>query len=110
MPFQEGNKFGGLGGRPKGSISIAGKFRKLFEDGGIEKLKVLLNSENEKTVLESLRIVLERGWGKPKETISVDGDIGLFPVGRMIAQDPEACRLVGEINKRISLERKENEG
>ena len=79
MPFEKG-KSGNPGGRPKEVAEV----RKLAQEHGraaIERLVELMASENERTAVAACEAILNRGYGRPAQSLTVAGDdeSPLFP-------------------------------
>ena len=66
--FKDGHP--GMGGRPKGSISGAARFKAFMEDeGGIDKLFALADSDKEAVQLEALKFIADRAYGKAPQAL-----------------------------------------
>ena len=79
MPFKKGQS-GNPGGRPKEVAEV----RRLAQDHGsaaIERLVELMGSENERTAVAACEAILNRGYGRPAQSLTVagDDDSPLFP-------------------------------
>ena len=79
MPFKKGQS-GNPGGRPKEVAEV----RKLAQEHGraaIERLVELMASENERTAVAACEAILNRGYGRPPQSLTVAGDdeSPLFP-------------------------------
>ena len=79
MPFKKGQS-GNPGGRPKEVAEV----RKLAMEHGsaaIERLVELMASENERTAVAACEAILNRGYGRPAQSLTVagDDDSPLFP-------------------------------
>ena len=79
MPFKKGQS-GNPGGRPKEVAEV----RRLAQEHGpaaIERLVELMASENERTAVAACEAVLNRGYGRPAQSLTVagDDDSPLFP-------------------------------
>ena len=72
MPFKKG-KSGNPGGRPKEVAEV----RKLAQEHGaaaIERLVELMGSENERTAVAACEAILNRGYGRPAQSVSLSGE------------------------------------
>ena len=72
MPFKKG-KSGNPGGRPKVTAAV----RELARDHGakaIERLVELMASENERTAVAACEAVLNRGYGRPAQALTLSGE------------------------------------
>lgn len=70
--FAPGNKEGGRKPIPD---DIKQAFRELVPEA-IQKLTALIHStENEKVLLEAVKVVLERAYGKPSQEIDLQGKL-----------------------------------
>ena len=79
MAFKKGQS-GNPGGRPKEVAEV----RKLAMEHGsaaIERLVELMASENERTAVAACEAILNRGYGRPAQSLTVagDDDSPLFP-------------------------------
>ena len=79
MPFKKGGPAGP--GRPKGSIRGAERFKAFMEDeGGIDKLFALADSEKEAVQLEALKFIADRAYGKAPQALKHSGLNGSQPM------------------------------
>ena len=72
MPFEKG-KSGNPGGRPKEVAEV----RELAKEHGaaaIERLVELMASDNERTAVSACEAILNRGYGRPAQSVIVAGD------------------------------------
>jgi len=94
MPkFKPGDKPGP--GRPKGSISGAARFKAFMEDeGGIDKLFALADSEKEAVQLEALKFIADRAYGKAPQALKHTGIGG----GQTIVAGDFLIALAARIN------------
>ena len=72
MPFEKG-KSGNPGGRPKETAAV----RELAKSHGakaIERLVELMASENERTAVAACEAILNRGYGRPAQALTLSGD------------------------------------
>lgn len=93
MPFVKG-KSGNPGGRPKALVNVQEWARTTFDDVGKARLMDLLRSKNEKVVAEGIKILLDRGYGRPRQDVDVSMDVNFSSiVGEMVRE------LDIEINK-----------
>lgn len=77
--FQKGHP--GMGGRPKGSISGASRFKAFMEEeGGIDKLFSLADSEKESVQLEALKFISDHAYGKAPQALKHSGLNGGQPM------------------------------
>jgi N-methylhydantoinase B/oxoprolinase/acetone carboxylase alpha subunit len=70
------------GGRPKGALNkTTADIRQLAQDYGqqaIERLvKIANESENEQAVISAVKEILDRGFGKAKQSVEVEGGLEL---------------------------------
>ena len=72
MPFEKG-KSGNPGGRPKEDTEV----RKLAREHGVDavkKLVELLSCGEGRTEMAAANALLDRGFGKPAQSLTVSGD------------------------------------
>ena len=72
MAFEKG-KSGNPGGRPKEVAEV----RRLAKEHGlaaIERLAELMSSDNERTAVAACEAILNRGYGRPPQSVSLTGD------------------------------------
>lgn len=67
-------KTGNPGGRPKGYADVAALAREAGPDA-IAKLVCLMDSEDERIALMSATVLLDRGYGKPRQGIEIDAEV-----------------------------------
>ena len=72
MPFEKG-KSGNPGGRPKDVAEVRSLARQ-HGPGAIEKLAELMGSDNERTAVAACEAILNRGYGRPAQSVSVSGE------------------------------------
>ncbi len=75
MPFKKGES-GNPGGRPKEDAEIK-ELARQHGSAAIEKLAEHLNGEDAKLAQAAAIALLDRGFGKPHQTSTVDGDLGI---------------------------------
>ena len=72
MPFKKGQS-GNPGGRPKEVAEV----RELAKEHGpeaIERLVKLMASDNERTAVAACEAILNRGYGKPGQSVTIGAD------------------------------------
>ena len=72
MPFEKG-KSGNPGGRPKEVAEV----RELAQKHGpaaIQRLVTLMSSDNERTAVAACEAILNRGYGRPAQSVTVAGE------------------------------------
>ena len=70
----------GRSGNPHGRPKVEGEVRELAQRYGraaIERLVELMNSENERVAVVAAQAVLDRAYGKPPQSLQLDGEIGI---------------------------------
>jgi hypothetical protein len=70
MPWKKGQS-----GNPAGVDAKQARMRRMLEDltpRAINRLAVLLDSENEAVALAAVKEVLDRVWGRPRQQTQVD--------------------------------------
>ena len=72
MPFEKG-KSGNPGGRPK-EVAEVRELAKKHGPAAIERLVKLMTSENERTAVAACEAILNRGYGRPAQSVTVAGD------------------------------------
>ena len=72
MPFEKG-KSGNPGGRPK-EVAEVRELAKKHGPAAIERLKTLMNSENERTAVAACEALLNRGYGRPAQSVTLAGE------------------------------------
>ena len=78
MPFEKG-KSGNPGGRPKEVAEV----RELAQKHGpaaIQRLVTLMSSDNERTAVAACEAILNRGYGRPAQSVTVAGEENGPPV------------------------------
>ncbi len=78
MPFEKG-KSGNPGGRPK-EIAEVRELAKKHGPAAIKRLVKLMASENERTAVAACEAVLNRGYGRPPQSVTLAGEEGGPPV------------------------------
>lgn len=68
MPFIKGQS-GNPGGRPKAVREVEQLAREYSDDAMARVIQIMKVSDDEKAALRAAEIVLDRAWGKPKQTI-----------------------------------------
>jgi len=68
MPFQHGNR---LGGRSKIQFSFEKKCRAYMDEEGWVGIEEMADSKDKKTKMWALEQMMNRGFGRPKETVNV---------------------------------------
>ena len=72
MPFKKGQS-GNPGGRPKEVAEV----RNLAQEHGpaaIDHLAKLMNSDNERTAVAACEALLNRGYGRPSQSVTLAGE------------------------------------
>ena len=72
MPWEKG-KSGNPGGRPKEDAEVK-KLARGYGKKAIEKLAALLDSEDPRIQVSAAQAILDRGFGKPAQSMTVSGD------------------------------------
>lgn len=72
-PFQKG-KSGNPGGRPK-EVEEVRQLAKLHTTDAIERLVAWMKSKNPKASVSAAIALLDRGWGKPGQSLEVKGQL-----------------------------------
>ncbi len=72
MPFKKG-KSGNPGGRPK-EVAEVRELAKKHGPAAIKRLVKLMASENERTAVAACEAVLNRGYGRPPQSLSLAGE------------------------------------
>ncbi len=70
----------GRSGNPHGRPKAEGEIRDLGQTHGradLERLVELMKSENERVAVIAAQAVLDRAYGKPPQSLQVDGEIGV---------------------------------
>ena len=78
MPFEKG-KSGNPGGRPK-EVAEVRELAKKHGSAAIERLVELMASDNERTAVAACEAVLNRGYGRPAQSMTLTGDEDKPPV------------------------------
>ncbi len=72
MPFEKG-KSGNPGGRPK-EVAEVRELAKKHGPAAIKRLAKLMTSENERTAVAACEAVLNRGYGRPPQSVTLGGE------------------------------------
>ena len=72
MPFKKGQS-GNPGGRPK-EVAEVRELAKNYGSVAIERLVALMASENERTAVAACEAILNRGYGRPAQSLTVTGE------------------------------------
>jgi len=78
MPFKKGQS-GNPGGRPKEVAEV----RKLAQEHGpaaIDRLAKLMKSDNERTAVAACEALLNRGYGRPPQSVTLAGEYDGPPI------------------------------
>ena len=75
MPFAKGQS-GNPGGRPKGSAEVRELARAMTSRAFEEIERMAFTGADDRIRLDAIKIILERGWGKPAQPIDGDGEGG----------------------------------
>lgn len=81
MPFEPGQS-----GNPRGRASVSSEERKVqllareHTVRALNKLASLIDAENEKVAVSACTAILDRGWGKPTQSVQLSDPDGL-PIG-----------------------------
>jgi len=67
---------GNPSGRPK-DVGIISEIAKLHTDEAITKLVKWMRSDNPKASVAACMAILDRGWGKPHQSVGVEGNLAL---------------------------------
>ncbi len=78
MPFEKG-KSGNPGGRPK-DVAEVRELAKKHGPAAIRRLAKLMASENERTAVAACEAVLNRGYGRPPQSVTLAGEADGPPV------------------------------
>ena len=78
MPFKKGQS-GNPGGRPK-EVSEVKDLARTYGVDAIERLVELIASDNERTAVAACEAILNRGYGRPAQSMSLSGDEDKLPV------------------------------
>ncbi len=78
MPFKKGQS-GNPGGRPK-EVSEVKDLARTHGVDAIERLVELIASDNERTAVAACEAILNRGYGRPAQSMSLSGDEDKPPV------------------------------
>ena len=78
MPFKKGQS-GNPGGRPK-EVSEVKDLARTHGADAIERLVELIASDNERTAVAACEAILNRGYGRPAQSMSLSGDEDKPPV------------------------------
>ena len=87
QPGQSGNP----GGRPKGEAKIREAARE-HTDAALGVLVTALGDEDARVRLKAAEVILDRGWGKPAQTIGGDPENPLQLSGTLIVNGVTASR------------------
>ena len=72
MPFTKG-KSGNPGGRPR-EVAEVRELAKEHGPAAIERLVELMTSENERTAVAACEAILNRGYGRPAQSVTLAGE------------------------------------
>ncbi len=72
MPFAKG-KSGNPGGRPK-EVAEVRELAKKHGPAAIKRLVKLMASDNERTAVSACEALLNRGYGRPPQSVTLAGD------------------------------------
>ena len=72
MPFKKGQS-GNPGGRPK-EVAEVRELAKEHGSAAIERLVELMASDNERTAVAACEAILNRGYGRPAQSVTLAGD------------------------------------
>ena len=78
MPFEKG-KSGNPGGRPK-EVAEVRELAKNHGPAAIQRLVTLMSSDNERTAVAACEAILNRGYGRPAQSVTVAGEENGPPV------------------------------
>ena len=67
---------GNPSGRPKGATHIS-ELAQEYGDEAVKKLVGLLRGEDQRLVKDAAIALLDRGYGKPGQTVTVSGKLGI---------------------------------
>ncbi len=72
MPFEKG-KSGNPGGRPR-EVAEVRELAKKHGSAAIQRLVTLMSSDNERTAVAACEAILNRGYGRPAQSVTVAGE------------------------------------
>ena len=72
MPFQPGQS-GNPGGRPKGEGKVREAARE-HTDTAVGVLVAAMADEDARVRIKAAEVLLDRGWGKPPQSLTMTGD------------------------------------
>jgi len=72
MPFKKGQS-GNPGGRPK-EVAEVRELAKEHGPAAIERLAELMGSDNERTAVAACEAILNRGYGRPAQSVTLAGE------------------------------------
>ena len=72
MPFEKG-KSGNPGGRPR-EVAEVRELAKNHGPAAIQRLVTLMSSDNERTAVAACEAILNRGYGRPAQSVTVAGE------------------------------------